>query len=112
ASDGIQGLAAIERLSPGLVLLDLHMPGMDGLGLVERIMAEAPTPILVVTADPAGASREGVFEAVRRGALDVARKPDARDDLAAAALRRRVRELAQIPVVRHMTRRHDSREPP
>jgi two-component system, chemotaxis family, protein-glutamate methylesterase/glutaminase len=110
--DGLAGLDAVGRLRPDLVLLDLRMPGMDGLTLVERIMAEAPTPILVITADPAGASREGVFEAVRRGALDVARKPDARDEAAAAALRRRVRELASIPVVRHMTRRRESAAPP
>src|SRR5690606_10458126 len=62
ANEGERGLEAVKRLRPDLVLLDLRMPGMDGLTLVERIMSEAPTPILVVTADPAGASREGVFE--------------------------------------------------
>ncbi|NLY95366.1 MAG: response regulator [Myxococcales bacterium] len=108
ANEGERGLEAVKRLRPDLVLLDLRMPGMDGLTLVERIMSEAPTPILVVTADPAGASREGVFEAVRRGALDVARKPDANDPHAAAALRRRVTELARVPVVRHLARRPEA----
>lgn len=112
AADGRLGLEAIGAAKPDLVLLDLRMPGMDGLSLVEHVMVETPTPILVITADAAGVRREGVFEAVRRGALDVAAKPHAEDAEAASALRRRARELARIPVVRHMTRRAPSSAPP
>lgn len=112
AADGPTGLdlAALHR--PDLVAVDLRMPGMDGLELIERLMAETPVPILVVTGDPAGASREGVFDAVRRGALDVARKPDLNDTRATDALRRRVRQLACVPVVRHLSPRQRSTVPP
>lgn len=112
AADGKTGLERIAEMRPDLVAVDLRMPGMDGLELVERIMNEAPAPVLVITGDPAGASREGVFEAVRRGALDVARKPAVDDGPAAHALRRRVRELSRVPVVRHLRPRARTTVPP
>lgn len=112
AGDGPAGLALAARHRPDLVAVDLRMPGMDGLELIERLMAETPVPILVVTGDPTGATREGVFDAVRRGALDVARKPDLDDARAADALRRRVRQLAHVPVVRHLSPRVRSTVPP
>jgi CheY-like chemotaxis protein len=54
ASSGIEALAAFERLRPGLVLLDLHMPAPDGFAVCRELRTRHPgdaTPILVVTAD-------------------------------------------------------------
>lgn len=53
ASDAIQALRAIERRIPDLILLDLQLPGMDGLELTRRLKAKQDTrdiPIVAVTA--------------------------------------------------------------
>jgi two-component system chemotaxis response regulator CheB len=71
------------------VTLDLEMPVMGGLEAIERIMAQHPVPILVITA----ASGAGTaFAAVTRGAMDLIPKPD---------LRGKGRELF-IQKVRHL----------
>src|SRR5512139_3909792 len=104
ASDGAQAVAMVDRLRPDLVLMDVRMPVLDGLGAIEAIMARAPTPVLVMTADPEGHTGRLAFEALRRGALELVPKPeswsgtpDEQDDL-----RDRVLRLARIHVIRHL----------
>ncbi len=48
AQDGAAGVAAVVRSRPGVVLMDLRMPGMDGLTAIERIMDLASPPVVVV----------------------------------------------------------------
>ena len=50
ASDGPQGLAAARREKPDLVVLDLMMPGMDGLDVCRALRREGDTPIIMLTA--------------------------------------------------------------
>jgi CheY-like chemotaxis protein len=53
ATDALQALEAIEQRVPDLILLDLQLPGMDGLELTRRLRANAHTrsiPIVAVTA--------------------------------------------------------------
>lgn len=53
ATDALQALHAIERRTPDLILLDLQLPGMDGLELTRRLRANVHTraiPIVAVTA--------------------------------------------------------------
>lgn len=50
ATDGPQGVAACEELRPDLVILDLMLPGLDGLEVCRRIQAEHPVPVLMLTA--------------------------------------------------------------
>jgi DNA-binding response OmpR family regulator len=47
---GDSGLAAWERRQPNLVLLDLNLPGMDGLEVARKIRRQADTPIIMITA--------------------------------------------------------------
>jgi diguanylate cyclase (GGDEF)-like protein len=75
ACDGEQALAAFERERPDLVILDLHMPGRDGLAVcaeLRRLHAELPTPILVVTAAD---DRVWIDRAFQAGATDFVSKP-------------------------------------
>jgi len=78
------GLGALEALSPrhhgfDLVLLDLHMPGLDGMGFLSRLdELQAAPPVVVVTADT---SIKTAIEAVRAGASDYLCKPFAVDEL-------------------------------
>ena len=49
-SRGDSGLAAFQKLTPDLVLLDLNLPGMDGLDVAREIRRKGDTPIIMVTA--------------------------------------------------------------
>jgi two-component system chemotaxis response regulator CheB len=73
--DGIEAVEHIERLRPDVVLMDIHMPRMDGLEATRRIMAVAPTPIVLVTASVSRDEGSSSFEAIRAGALTVVGKP-------------------------------------
>lgn len=50
ASDGPTGVALVERESPDLVILDVMLPGYDGLEVCRRIRHRSITPILMLTA--------------------------------------------------------------
>jgi len=48
ASCGADALAAIDELDPELVIVDVRMPGMDGLELTHALLARAPAPVVVL----------------------------------------------------------------
>jgi two-component system alkaline phosphatase synthesis response regulator PhoP len=50
AKDGLQGLSAVRREKPDLIVLDLMMPEMDGLDLCREIRRESNVPIIMLTA--------------------------------------------------------------
>jgi two-component system, chemotaxis family, protein-glutamate methylesterase/glutaminase len=102
AADGAEAREAVARLRPQLITVDIEMPGTDGLTAIGRIMADCPLPILVVTGRPAEARSHTLFEAVRRGALDLFPKPSLGEVAEARALRELVRRLSTVPVVRHL----------
>lgn len=74
ARDGAEAVNACARETPDLVLMDLVMPGVDGVEATRRIMARSPCAILIVTAS-IGANSARVFEAMGFGALDAANTP-------------------------------------
>src|SRR5688572_27531451 len=79
SSSGVDALGKVATLRPDIITMDLDMPELDGLGTVERIMAEHPTPILVVTGEPRFRGLDGHFEALMRGAVDLIGKPSSTD---------------------------------
>lgn len=100
ARDGAEAAALARRHRPQVITMDLNMPKADGFSGIARIMAETPTPILVLTASPSEAAG---FRALSLGALDILEKPQAEADLAAygQVLRARLRLLAGVKVIRH-----------
>ena len=63
-SDGESALKAIERLSPQLMFLDVQMPGMDGLRVLEGVEETAAPKVILVTAYDEYAVRAFDFEVV------------------------------------------------
>ena len=96
AADGGVALAMIERSVPDLVVLDVGMPGVDGLAVCRRARARGlATPILLLTARDSISDRVGGLDA---GADDYLVKPFATEELLARvrALLRRGREPAEL----------------
>jgi two-component system response regulator MprA len=94
--DGGAALAAIERYVPDLVVLDVAMPGVDGLAVCRRVRAHGlATPIILLTARDAVSDRVVGLDA---GADDYLVKPFSPDELLARirALLRRGREPAEL----------------
>ena len=53
AKDGLEALASARQLHPDLIILDLHMPGLDGFGVIETLRKESAfekTPVMALTA--------------------------------------------------------------
>ena len=96
ASDGGGALVEIERSAPDLILLDVTMPGIDGLGVARRVRGKGdPVPILLLTARDGIADRVAGLDA---GADDYLVKPFATDELLARvrALLRRGRSAGDL----------------
>jgi two-component system response regulator MprA len=88
AMDGPSGLAIARDNPPDLVVLDLMLPGMDGLEVCRRLRAGGPVPILILTAKDTVTDR---IQGLDMGADDYMVKPFELDELLArirALLRR------------------------
>lgn len=86
ADDGASGLRVASERTLGVVLLDLRMPGTDGLDILQALVRMHPeTPVLVVSGSGA---MSDVVEALRRGAWDFILKPVADVDLLVRAVGR------------------------
>jgi len=73
ASDGNEGLKKFIQLKPDVVLLDLRMPKLDGLAVLESLFKNAPdTPVIIVSGQ---GTMEDVVKALRLGAWDYLIKP-------------------------------------
>ncbi len=111
AGDGPAGLAAARDRPPDLVLLDLMLPGMDGLTVCQRLRAASDVPILILTARDAVPDRVKGLDA---GADDYVVKPFSFDELLARirALLRRRQPAAAREVLRFadLTLNPDTRE--
>ncbi|MBF8299015.1 MAG: phoB [Dehalococcoidia bacterium] len=96
AADGLKGLASARELRPDLILLDLMLPGMDGLEICRRVRKDSATPILMLTAK---ADEVDKIVGLELGADDYVTKPFSMRELIArirAQLRRA--ELAKEPI--------------
>jgi DNA-binding NtrC family response regulator len=79
AADGEEALAKLEKKDFGMVLLDLKMPGMDGMEVLRRIHENRPDiRVVIITAY---GTVESTVEAMRLGAVDVIQKPFSPQDI-------------------------------
>jgi two-component system chemotaxis response regulator CheB len=105
ARNGRDAVAMVDRLQPEAVLMDLHLPVMNGIEAIERIMATRPTPILVYSAFVDGEDRDNAAAALAAGAVDVMSKPGPRDnghlEEYAEALRKRLKVAGRAKVITH-----------
>ncbi|MGH2402433.1 MAG: response regulator transcription factor [Candidatus Limnocylindria bacterium] len=89
AYDGNEALRRFDADAPDLVILDLAMPGLDGIAVCREIRARGTTPIIVLSGEGQEAAK---VEALDAGADDYVTKPFGKDELLArirAVTRRR-----------------------
>ncbi len=74
AKDGLEAIDRAKELSPDVVLLDIQMPKMDGLATLQRIMKEAPTRVVMLSAMD---KKDDMLplRALEMGAVDFISKP-------------------------------------
>jgi two-component system chemotaxis response regulator CheB len=105
AADGLDAVAKAVEMRPDAIVMDIHMPKLDGLEATKRIMVDAPTPVVIVSAVADPEDVRVSMSALRAGALTVLRKPESplspvfdRDRLQFV---RTVKAMSEVKVVRH-----------
>jgi two-component system chemotaxis response regulator CheB len=108
ASDGLEALARAVELKPDVITLDVEMPRLDGLATLQRLMAEAPTRVVMVSSLTRDGA-EATLKALELGAVDFIEKPSGAGSLAALdiaeAVGLRVREAASARLRRPLPAR-------
>ncbi|MGP1309237.1 MAG: protein-glutamate methylesterase/protein-glutamine glutaminase [Phycisphaerales bacterium] len=97
AKNGREAVEKAVALKPDLITLDIEMPEVDGLTALTRIMAQAPTRVLMVSSLTTEGSR-AALKALRLGALDVVAKDQSQITLHVETLREQI--LAKIRSLR------------
>jgi AmiR/NasT family two-component response regulator len=72
AATGLEAVTLVKALKPQLLLLDLHMPGLNGMEALKQIVPLRTTAVVIMTAD---ADPENVRDAVNSGASGYILKP-------------------------------------
>ncbi|MEO6982199.1 MAG: chemotaxis-specific protein-glutamate methyltransferase CheB [Edaphobacter sp.] len=86
ARDGVECLEGVRRLGPDVLVLDLEMPRLGGLAVLDRLRVEQPgLPVIMCSAHTEHGARS-TLEALARGASDYVMKPSGQRDFEAALL--------------------------
>ena len=75
ARDGCQALAMVQELKPDVVLMDIHMPILDGVQATRQIMSKAPVPIVIISATLQKKDIDHGMAALEAGAVALVQKP-------------------------------------
>ncbi len=102
APDATAAREMIKLLNPNVVTLDFHMPGMDGIEFLDRLMRLRPTPVVMVSSFTEAGS-ETTLKALELGAVDFIGKPraDGRLDDYAEELTDKIRAAKGARLRRH-----------
>lgn len=116
ASDGIEAVDAVERLSPDVITMDIQMPRMDGLEATRRIMETKPTPIVILSGNLDTEEVASSFRAMEAGALIALPKPrsvaHSEYEADVVNLVRKVKLMAEVKLVRRWPRMGKCTSPP
>src|SRR5437588_1456936 len=76
ARDGSEAVGMVQKHTPDVVLMDIHMPDMDGITATGEIMRHCPTPIVIASATLKKRDIDLAMKAFQAGAVSVIEKPD------------------------------------
>jgi two-component system chemotaxis response regulator CheB len=75
AADGQAAVEFVQKLRPDVILMDIHMPRLDGFEATRQIMETQPLPIVICSATMKNAELENTFRALEAGAVASVDKP-------------------------------------
>ncbi|MDH5673982.1 MAG: chemotaxis-specific protein-glutamate methyltransferase CheB [Myxococcales bacterium] len=107
AADGDEALQAAHAMDPDLITLDLEMPRMDGFTFLRLLMANRPTPVVVISSH---AGRDHVFRALELGAIDFVAKPSRRLDESSQGVGEQLEKM--VALVRGLSPKQLRKRPP
>lgn len=112
AQSGEEAVKLARELRPHLVVMDVVMPGLDGIEATARIMRDSPCAVVVMSSLMDAEAQTVVFRALEAGAVEALGKPkDLSQARARAQLVQSLRAMAQVKVVRRRGGPKDSRPP-
>ena len=118
ANNGKEAVELSQRKLPDVILMDIHMPQMDGFEATRIIMENNPVPIVIMSASHNVKDTEVIFRAMEAGAVALTNKPKGLDhpdhELSAKELVQTVKLMSEIKVVRRYCigkRKPGEREP-
>jgi two-component system, chemotaxis family, protein-glutamate methylesterase/glutaminase len=104
AVDGEEAVEMAGRIRPDIILMDAHMPKLDGIAATRIIMETCPVPIVMASATSTAGEVKFTFDAMKSGALAMVSKPPALTspdfDRATSELTRTLRLMSEVKVVR------------
>ena len=109
AKDGEEGVRLVKLKRPDIVTMDIHMPNMNGYEATQKIMAECPVPIVIVTSSWHPDDVKMTFRAMEAGALVALEKPPGpghpRSKPLTAKLVQTIKTMSEVRVVRRSPRK-------
>jgi two-component system chemotaxis response regulator CheB len=118
ADNGREAVELSQRKPPDVILMDIHMPQMDGFEATRIIMERNPAPIVIMSASHNVKDTDVIFRAMEAGAVALANKPRGLDhpdyESSVKELIQTVKLMAEIKVIRRrpiVKRKPEEREP-
>ena len=99
ARNGIEAIAKVKSLKPDVITMDIIMPEMDGLTALQKIMAECPTPVVMLSA-LTSENAETTIKALELGAVDFYLKPSAINPAADGILASKIKTAARCNILK------------
>lgn len=103
AQDGLEAVECVEQVRPDVITMDLMMPRMTGDSATEYIMAQFPTPILILSASTNRGELLKTYDALAAGAVSVFEKPQKTGfELWKKKFLRELEIVSRVPVLSHI----------
>src|SRR6185437_288787 len=111
AEDGVECLEAVARLAPDVLVLDLEMPRLNGLDVLDRLRDSTPGLPVIMCSSYTERGARSTLEALARGAADYVMKPSAQRDVEMALQSLAQQLLPKIAALAKGNRRRGEEQP-